>query len=929
MAVNRWRGDAAERAKILHLLQPNNVQGVLTTVSVGNKSLEFRGWSATEIAAGITAANWPELSNVTASVNGGDVRLTGTADEDFDVQMSISPVVEVSFTNGGPKVNQVTRLAFNDATGGTFTLTANNETTAAITLFTSGNLNTGGIETAIEALASFASGDVAATVSGDDVLLEWKGNYAAAPVSVAMNATGLNNGGGLAISETQSARPATHDIYWLGIDGDYVFDITDGTTSVEVKSNETESELAAKFSAAWGGKVDVYLHQTTQELSQRNAYRRVIYLDMVGFPGATTTVSVSGIEPNDATSPQVVINKVIASTDTTPAEVILIDQREGTLTGTLDGVTLDFSDVSSAINSLNEAIQFGEFTIWRGPTGSDGGTVLGGGDLQPFELCLLIWFDDGLRRANTYPTTYLLPIDDGGGSDFDVSRFSFADGNAGSLTVLQHGGTTNAARPAVHQYYLQPDTPGNTLAGSYKLEFPEGITSALTEASNAAAVQTAINTATGITVAVSGAGSADDPFVISYTGDTDSRALPVGVEIAFTGDGTGSATLETRFDVSGSATARVRVSETADGGSYDLVIGNEGPVTFAWNEDQAGFLAHLQEFPALSTSGDVTVAYNADSREYSITYANNLAFTTVDKILIQRNALTSTTQDVATREIITAATGPGNWAEAGNWSLGRLPESGDEIVLDTGSDSITYGLRQFVAVTIDATADTLTGDHDLVNGQKVQFRFGDVAPTGIAEGTDYYVINANRVDGVFQIAASEGGAPVDITAAGTGPHYCGVIAADVKISSTFDQAIGYERTNATGFEEYRTRFLQLAVASTGAIIVGEGDGAGSGLLRLDLGNSAGQVTVVNTGVAEELNKPPLVIDALSDDLNLLVQGGEAGIAVYQDESAKIGSFNVIDGSLFVGSVTIAGNAIAVTGSLTAERMSVTGLVKIT
>lgn len=928
MATNRWRGDAAARAKLLHLLQPNNVKGVLTTVSVGNKSLEFTGFNATEIANGINGANWPELTNVTASVSGVDVRLTGIENEDFDVSMSISPTVEAEFINGRPAKNQITRLNFQSATGGTFTLTCNNETTSAITLFTSGNLNTGGIETAIEALTSFVSGDVEATVDSGDVLLEWKGNFASAPVAVKMDATELNNGGSIVISETQSARPATHDIWWLGIDGDYVFDISDGTTTVEIKSNESESTIAQKLSAAWGGQVDVYAHTTTSELTQRNAYRRIMYLDMVGFAGTSTTLTVSGIEPNDATSPQVVAVKVIDQSDATPAEVILVDQRAGAIDVAFDGKAIDWTNYSDTLDDLNQAIQFGEWTGFRGPTGSSGGTQLGGGNLQVEEMYLLIWMDDGPRRANGYPPSQVLPIDDGGGTDLDVSRFTNNTNNLGSLTVLQHGGSTNAARPAVHEYYLQPNTSGNTLTGSYKLEFAEGVTTALTHASNAAAVQSAINTATGITVAVTGSGTAAVPFSISYTGDTESRSLPTSTDVAFTGDGSGTVTTDQARDVGASASGTIRVSETADGGSYDLIIGNEGPVTFAWNENQAGFLAHLQEFPALATSGDVTVTYNSASREYRIAWASNLALQSVDQPLVQRNALTSSTQGVATREIITYPTGPGNWADADNWSLARVPEIGDEIVIDSATAAITYGLRQFVPVTISTSANTLTAPHDFVNGQKLQFVFGTTAPTGVSAATDYYVVNSNRVDGIFQVSATESGAAVNITAAGTGPHYCGVIANDVKIAASFDQTIGYERANVDGFEEYRERFLQIGVLSTGQILVGDGDGTGSGLIRIDAGNSAGQITVNQTGSSEELNKPPVVIDALSDTLNVLVQGGDVGIAVYQDETAKIGSFNVIDGSLFVGSVTVAGNAIAASGTLTAERMSVSGLVNI-
>ncbi|MCR9200434.1 MAG: hypothetical protein NXI04_17500 [Planctomycetaceae bacterium] len=932
MAINRFRGDATPSAKVLRLLRPNNVsQGVFTVVSVGNKRLEFVGWDADEIAAGLNSSGFPELANVNATVTGLDVSLTGGENEDFDVQVSISPTVEVEFNQGSPPVNQQTRLNFDAADGGTFTLTCNNETTAAITLKTSGAFNTGGVQSAIEALTSFASGDVSVFVDSGDIVLEWIGNYAAQPVAVKMDATGLNNGGQVVFVETQSARPATHDIYWLGIDGDYVFDITDGSTPLEVKSNESEADLSARFSAAWGGQVDVYIHVTGDKLTQRNAFRRIMYIDMVGFPGATTNLSVSGIEPNDSNPPQVAISKVISSADASPHEVILLDQREGPVAASLDGAVVDFSTASDLITSLNEAVQFGEWTVWRGPTGFDGGTELGGGNIQTDELCLIFWFDDGLRRANTYPTTYQLPVDDGGGTDFDFSRFEFHEDNLGTMRVLQHGGSTNAARPAVHEFYLQPNTAGNTLTGSYKLSFAEGITSALTESSNAAAVQSAINTATGITVAVSGAGTAASPFSISYTGDTSSRNLPSAVETSFTGDGNGVVSADAAAFAGVSASATIRVSLTADDGTFDLISGNEGPVSFNWNEDGASFLTKLQNFPSLATPGDVVVNYNAASREYLVNYTAGLALQEVDQLLLQRNQTSSVTQSQATREIDDFPSGPGNWADAVNWSLGRLPETGDEILLDFSDESITYGLRQFVQVAIDTTDNTLTaaGGHDLQNGQKVQFLFGDAAPTGVSAGTDYFVINSDRTDGIFQVSATEGGAAVNITAAGTGPHFCGVIAGDVTIPASFDQGIGLERDNSEGFEEYRQRFLAIGIAATGVIEVGRGDGVGSGLIRIDPGNSAGEVVVYETGASEVDGKPACVLSCLSDNLRLRVHSGDVGIAVYDDEVAKLGSFNCLAGSLFVGSVTVVNNAIAGRDTLTSQRMSVNGLVRIT
>ena len=246
MTTTRWRGDAPTRPKILRLLEPTITTGVSVTVSVGNKTQTFAGWNSAAIATALTSRNFPELTGVVITTSGGDVVLTGPADTDFDVALSVTPAVEVSdFTNGSAVVSQITRLAFNGATGGTFTLTCNGQTTAAISLKTSGTLNTAGIVTAIDALAAFVPTDVVATVDGADVVLAWANNFAAKPVAVTMNATELNNGGTIDVSEVQAASPATHDIYMMATDADFEFDLANGNTGTMVLNKTTDGAVVA------------------------------------------------------------------------------------------------------------------------------------------------------------------------------------------------------------------------------------------------------------------------------------------------------------------------------------------------------------------------------------------------------------------------------------------------------------------------------------------------------------------------------------------------------------------------------------------------------------------------------------------------------------------------------------------------------------
>lgn len=69
--------------------------------------------------------------------------------------------------------------------------------------------------------------------------------------------------------------------------------------------------------------------------------------------------------------------------------------------------------------------------------------------------------------------------------------------------------------------------------------------------------------------------------------------------------------------------------------------------------------------------------------------------------------------------------------------------------------------KEFIAAP---ATDTFTCPaHGYVNTNKVVI-YGDTVPAGLIEGTVYYVVNATA--DTFQVAATPGGSPIDITSAG-------------------------------------------------------------------------------------------------------------------------------------------------------------------
>lgn len=78
------------------------------------------------------------------------------------------------------------------------------------------------------------------------------------------------------------------------------------------------------------------------------------------------------------------------------------------------------------------------------------------------------------------------------------------------------------------------------------------------------------------------------------------------------------------------------------------------------------------------------------------------------------------------------------------------------------------------AFTVDVTGDKiLCPAHGYADGDTVVIYGGGTAPGGLTLGTTYYVVNATTDD--FQVAATAGGAAIDLTSAGSGELFLSAI----------------------------------------------------------------------------------------------------------------------------------------------------------
>lgn len=910
MPINSFRGDTASASKRIRLLKPTNTVDVQPTIRVNNKTIEFENWNGGAIAAAINNSELPELAEVEAVVVEGDhVDIVGPVNEDFEVYYTQAPTATVTNVAGENPRSQKTLITFGGATGGTYVLKINDEATAAITF---GSLSDA--RTKIDALSGVAPADYDLSQQGDDYQIAFKGAFASAGVKVEINGAGLVRAvGAIVQTKTAVAIPARYDVYALAISGSSQVVLNlDGKSDV-IYSDDSLAVVRAKIQAMTSGgrSVKVWGGRNTEVAVPAN--RAFYILEFDGYSTLTRpTISISSGsgEVRNVYDPTTgiaagVLDGTSSSMVGQRREMILFDFNEDSTTMKIeiDGVEVSISpsmDVTAIRDALNNASAFYEWTQitqWA----AWGGTI---GAVMPSKMRGLAFG----RSVGVVEDSYIRKISGGG-----------------TLRRIQRGGTNTAG--ASFELYR---TPASISGGTFTLDFIEGTTAAIAWNATAANVQSAAAAVvTGATVS-RGDGSAADPWRLQLPATSVDPDQSPAIVTTFTEPTSGTVATTQSATPGKSARAIVTVATRAASGSYRMRYGSQGPVDFTPGLSAGAFKTLLQQFPGLATSGDTSVSFDATSGRYEITFSGSLANKVVPSFEIRReNVALFTAEDETGAEVIVRPTGPGNFAEPKNWTLGRLPENGDDVVLDSGTESVEYGLRQYVAFTVNATTNVFTavGGHDFAENQKIRFfTVGGSLPSPLVGATDYFVLACDYTRGTFQVATTESGAPVNVTTAGSGGLYCGVKVRALRILSTFTAAIGLEEQNGNGFREYRNRYLRLGVAEI--VDIGEGSGGGSGLLRIDFGDSGPTVRVIATASPTEAAFPSVNFLALSETLRLATLEGSVGVAAGDNEVAILSDVGLHGGETVFGNVTVRRDLLKTAGAMTARELAVQGIIRV-
>lgn len=92
------------------------------------------------------------------------------------------------------------------------------------------------------------------------------------------------------------------------------------------------------------------------------------------------------------------------------------------------------------------------------------------------------------------------------------------------------------------------------------------------------------------------------------------------------------------------------------------------------------------------------------------------------------------------------------------------------VSISTGSTpTITVKNLNFAPADVDTGTETITiTAHGFINGQKVRFVSSGTLPAGLTANTDVFIVGATA--NTFQVSATLGGAPINLTSIGTGTH---------------------------------------------------------------------------------------------------------------------------------------------------------------
>ncbi|QDT30491.1 hypothetical protein Enr10x_58570 [Gimesia panareensis] len=710
MTSHIWIGGAPAKAKVETVSIPTDVEaGQIVSFTIGNKTLEVTLTGTTqaavvsELVAAWNASTEPELAEITASAG---VDSNGDADGTIDLTSDTAgkPFAVTVAIGSGNNEKQVVTLGGTAATGGAFTLTFNSETTTTISY----NASAATVQSALEGLASYSSGDF--TVTGDaggPWTVEFTGTLAGINVSLmTINTSGLTG----AVNEVQtisSPNNPTGGTFTLSFRGETTGNIAYNASAATIQSSlESLSTIPTSSVSCSGGT----LPGTDVAVTFQGAL-------------AETDVELLVVNSENLTGVNGTVTETTAGGSALAEKCNYYWTFDGTWTeggsGTLSPYSTTYDEIVGNLNYVAD----GKIDVFSwayygvGGVINDGIKIDGGATLyysaigafdedEPFTISLFFKstqtstgskyvFSKGDPGSYT-PDYYLL-------YDSSTGYFTFAYQKSGGF----HSVTTTIAAPtnAWHHVLCVYDPDNSTIKISVDgaaFESTTGLTIGSTTASTVKRLRFGIGGGSYINA---------NGFIDCLGIFPSALSLSEGNDLYNSGNGQ-----DYPFAASGTNEVQT-LSLTGSPTSGSVILSFQGEsVEVPYNATASEVEGYLESLSSIGI-GNVNVTSGAwPGTDIVVEFIGAFAILDVELIEIDTSSLimktaettkgvtaptgtVATTVTPLTQSTTTPNSGPNNWDVAANWDSNSVPASSDIAYISDSDIDILYGLDQS-AVTL-------------------------------------------------------------------------------------------------------------------------------------------------------------------------------------------------------------------------------------
>lgn len=830
MASPIWIGGAPALAQIDTVAIPTDIEaGQIVNFTIGNKTLSVTLTGATqaavvaELVAAWNASTIPEFTEIIASV-GTDANDEEDGTIDLTSRTAGKPFAVATSIGSGNNEKQVITLGGTAATGGTFTLTFNDETTTPIAY----NASAATVESALEGLASYSSGDFTVTGSaGGPWTVEFIGTLAGTNVSImTIDVSGLTGG----VNEVQtitSPNNPSGGTFRLKFGNEWTGSIAYNASAamIEAALLALVSIPAGAVSCGGGALPGTDVTVTFQGALARTdvALLQVDSSSLTGVTGTATETTAGGSQLAEKT-----LHEWTFEDSTVDSSNLYYPFTEGVSSAVLKGAGANYSSSASTfhasggvsgkcigvpsggnvysytchdatVGNFNEDEPF-SVAIWVKPTASGYRSVLMTRDSTKNESstgpsalstscdwCLTLEPGDVVRfkvkksggyHDFTTPGTLTTNVWNLVVGIWDPSSSTLSIGINGA-SLEQSTGLTVGSATATTSRYLSLNTQNvNYIYGYYDQA------SIFNDALTLSDTQTLYNS-----------GSGDfSPFPTDGNNEVQTLTLagsPTSGSVNVSYQGVG---VDIPYDATAVEAEALLESISTIGSGNVSVTGGDWPGTALVVEFIENLSVTNVELLEIDTS---SLVMSVSETTKGVTNPTGTVETTVTPL---------------SQSTTTPNSGPNNWDVAANWSTNSVPSSSDTPYIADSDVDILYGL--------DQSAVTLTELH---------------------------------------------------------------------IEQTYTGTIGLPRINTDGgtgssYFEYRETYLKVGATE---LFIGEKEGDGSERIKIDLGSVQSTVLITNSGDSPDGNTPPILLLGTHPSNVINVNRGELGVAYYPTEVSTV------------------------------------------